>query len=62
MLFRNVLIERGVANAEELDVLEQEVAQEVEEAVRFAEESPYPEPEVAFSDLYTDPYPIEVIS
>ena len=62
VLFRGVLIERGVATAEALDALEQEVAREVEDAVRFTEESPYPEPEVAFSDLYTDPYPIEVVS
>lgn len=61
-LFRDALIERGAASAEELDALEEEVAQEVEDAVRFSDESPYPEPEVAFEDLYTDPYPAEVIS
>jgi acetoin:2,6-dichlorophenolindophenol oxidoreductase subunit alpha len=61
-LFRDVLVERGVATAEELDVLEQEVLDEVEEAVRFTDESPYPKPEVAFSHLYTDPYPVEVVS
>jgi TPP-dependent pyruvate/acetoin dehydrogenase alpha subunit len=60
-LFREVLIGRGVASAEEMDALEAEVAQEVEDAVRFTQESPDPEPEVAFSDLYTDPYEIEVI-
>ena len=61
-LFRDVLVERGVATAEELDALEREVAEEVEEAVRFTNESPYPEPEVAFSHLYTDPYPVKVPS
>ena len=61
-LFREVLVERGVATAEEMDALEQEVTDEVEEAVRFTDESPYPEPEVAFSHLYTDPYPVEVPS
>ncbi|HEX2729789.1 MAG TPA: thiamine pyrophosphate-dependent dehydrogenase E1 component subunit alpha, partial [Rubrobacteraceae bacterium] len=61
-LFRDVLVERGVATAEELDALEQEVIEEVEESVRFTDESPYPEPEVAFSHLYTDPYTVEVIS
>lgn len=61
-LFRDVLVERGVATAEELDALEREVEEEVEEAVRFTNESPYPEPEVAFSHLYTDPYPVEVPS
>ena len=62
VLFREVLIGRGVATAEEMDALEAEVAQEVEDAVKFTQESPDPEPEVAFSDLYTDPYEIEVIS
>lgn len=60
--FRDVLIEREVATAEELDALEQEVTEEVEEAARFAEESPEPEPEAAFDDLYTDPYKTEVVS
>ena len=62
VLFRDVLVERGVATAEELEALEQEVLEEVDEAVRFTDESPYPEPEVAFSHLYTDPYPVEVVS
>lgn len=54
-LFREVLVERGAATVEEVEALEQEIADEVEEAVKFASESPYPEPEVAFEDLYTDP-------
>ena len=60
-LFREVLVGRGVASADEADALEAEVAQEVEDAVRFTQESPDPDPGVAFSDLYTDPYEIEVI-
>ena len=60
-LFRDVLVERGVASAEEVDELEAAVAQEVEDAVAFTMESPDPEPEVAFSDLYTDHYEIEVL-
>lgn len=60
--FRDVLIEQEVATDEELDALEQEVTEEVEEAARFAEESPEPEPETAFDDLYTDPYKTEVVS
>lgn len=55
VLFRDVLVERGAATAEEVEALEREIADEVEEAVKFANESPYPEPEVAFEDLYTDP-------
>lgn len=61
-LFRDVLVERGVATAGEMDALEREIGEEVEEAVRFTDESPYPEPEVAFSHLYTDPYAVQVPS
>jgi TPP-dependent pyruvate/acetoin dehydrogenase alpha subunit len=55
ILFRRVLAERGIATEEELDALEAEVLEEVEEAVRFTDASPFPDPEVAFQDLYTDP-------
>lgn len=55
VLFRRVLVEQGVATADELDALEAEVLEEVEEAVRFTDASPFPDPEVAFKDLYTDP-------
>lgn len=55
VLFRERLIADGVATAEQLDALEAEVLEEVEEAVRFTDESPYPDPSVAFKDLYTEP-------
>lgn len=47
------LIARGVSQ-DELDALEASVREEVEEATRFAQESPYPDASVAFEDLYTD--------
>ncbi|RLV51273.1 thiamine pyrophosphate-dependent dehydrogenase E1 component subunit alpha [Nocardioides mangrovicus] len=53
--FRRHLAQEGVATEEELDALEQEVLDEVEQAFEFSQESPYPEPEVAFADLYTEP-------
>ena len=55
VLFRRVLVERGIATDEELDALEADVLEEVEEAVRFTDASPFPDPQVAFQDLYTDP-------
>ncbi|MEZ5824785.1 MAG: thiamine pyrophosphate-dependent enzyme [Geminicoccaceae bacterium] len=54
-LFREHLIETGIADAGELDRIEAEIMEEVEEAVRFAEESPDPHPSVAFADLYATP-------
>ena len=52
-LFRQVLHDKGVP-AEVLDQLEADVLAEVDEAVRFTDESPYPELSVAFEDLYSD--------
>jgi len=56
VLFRQHLESQGVATAEQLDELEAEVIAEVDEAVRFTDESPYPDPSVAFKDLYTEPF------
>ncbi len=55
VLFRRRLVADGVATEEQLDALEAEVLAEVDEAVRFTDESPYPDPSVAFQDLYTEP-------
>jgi len=54
VLFRNYLIQNALFSAEELDQLDADVLAEVDEAVRFTDESPYPEPETAFHDLYTE--------
>jgi len=54
VLFRNYLIQQAIFTAEELDQLDADVLAEVDEAVRFTDESPYPEPETAFHDLYTE--------
>jgi len=55
-LFRTYLLEQGVADASVLDALEAEVAAEVDAAVQFADDSDYPDPSVAFKDLYTEPF------
>jgi TPP-dependent pyruvate/acetoin dehydrogenase alpha subunit len=41
--------------AQELEKLEAEVAREIEEAVRFAEESPEPGPDSIWEDVYASP-------
>ncbi|PFG44892.1 pyruvate dehydrogenase E1 component alpha subunit [Georgenia soli] len=58
VLFRRWLAENGVASDAELDALEAEVAAEVDAAEAFAKDSPYPDPAMAFADLYTEPVPI----
>ena len=54
VLFRHELVARGITSEEELHGLEAQVLAEVDEAVRFTDNSPYPAPSVAFDDLYTD--------
>jgi TPP-dependent pyruvate/acetoin dehydrogenase alpha subunit len=46
------LLDKGIISARELEWFEAEAKETVEEAVRFAEESPWPEPEEALQDLY----------
>lgn len=54
VLFRERLIAEHGLTAERMDALEQEILAEVDAAVEFAENSPFPDPSVAFDDLYTD--------
>jgi TPP-dependent pyruvate/acetoin dehydrogenase alpha subunit len=60
VLFRQHLVADGVATDAELDALEAEVIAEVDEAVAFTDASPFPDPSVAFADLYTEPTPLRV--
>lgn len=55
-MFRSYLEEQGIADAAMLTAMEAEIMAEVDAAVQFAEESPFPEPSVAFKDIYTEPF------
>ena len=46
------LIEEGTSTEEELQEVQESVEQEIVEAVRFAEESPFPEPSALHADVY----------
>ncbi|MCA9968895.1 MAG: pyruvate dehydrogenase (acetyl-transferring) E1 component subunit alpha [Anaerolineales bacterium] len=48
------LTENELANKDDLDAIDEEVEQEIAAAVQFAEESPLPEPEALFSDIYVE--------
>jgi TPP-dependent pyruvate/acetoin dehydrogenase alpha subunit len=52
--FKKVLRKEGVKESE-FERLEKDVQRELEEAIRFAEESPFPQPEDALQDLYAEP-------
>jgi len=55
VLFRAKLLERQVATEDELNAIDEAVAQQIAEAVRFADESPAPAPDTLFDYVYADP-------
>ncbi len=59
VLHRAHLIDEGLADASTMDAIQSEIEEEVEACVRFALDSPDPDPAVAFEDLYTDAYDLE---
>ena len=58
--FRNTVIPQGDITAEELDQMDQEAETLMEEAVKFADESPLPEAVELYDDVYVD-YPKEML-
>ncbi|MCM8772483.1 MAG: thiamine pyrophosphate-dependent enzyme [candidate division WOR-3 bacterium] len=52
IIFSNKMKEMGILTEEEINLIEEEVRKEIEEAVDFAIKSPYPEPEELYTDLY----------
>ena len=55
---KNVLLDNKWMTSDEIKAVEKEIKAEVEEAVKFAEESPLPEPYELYEDVYTqEDYP-----
>ena len=50
--FRDYLIEKNVLREEEADKIDQEINEEIEKAIKFAIESPLPEPSETLEDVY----------
>jgi pyruvate dehydrogenase E1 component alpha subunit len=56
---RRTIQELKLASDKELEAIESRVNQQVEESVKFAEESNFPDPSQAFTDIYQEPdYPL----
>jgi len=53
-MVRHRILTNGIATEADLEVIDAKVKEVVEASVKFAEESPYPEPEAAFEDVYMD--------
>jgi pyruvate dehydrogenase E1 component alpha subunit len=50
--FKTLLIKEGIMTGDEIEALEQSVVAELDEAVEFARQSPFPEPESALEDVW----------
>jgi pyruvate dehydrogenase E1 component alpha subunit len=54
-LFSATLLEEKVVDQKTLDEIDRKVREEVEDSLRFAEESPLPDPEELYTDVYSSP-------
>ena len=50
----NYMLENNVATEDDIKNIDGEIAEEIKEAIKFAEESPFPPVEAAVEDIYTD--------
>ena len=50
-----LLLSQGFATQAEIDEVEAEVAKQIADAVAFARQSPYPDPDDLYDDLYAEP-------
>jgi len=55
---RKTILDKKIATEKDLEAIEQKINGQVEESVKFAEESKYPDPSEAMHDIYAEPnYP-----
>jgi pyruvate dehydrogenase E1 component alpha subunit len=59
-LFRETVASAGLVSSEELDQLDQEAEDLMEDAIKFADDSPMPDPIEIYDDVYVD-YPVEMM-
>jgi pyruvate dehydrogenase E1 component alpha subunit len=57
-IHKKLLLAQGVASQSEIDEVQADVTAAIEGALQFARESPYPEPEDLFTDMYADAIPV----
>jgi pyruvate dehydrogenase E1 component alpha subunit len=54
--FRKFLVGKGILTEDNADEIKADVKRLIGEAIKFAEESPWPKPEEAFKDVFVSPY------
>ena len=53
-ILERIIYEKKAATKDKLEKIDAEVEKVIEEAVEFAEKSPFPEPEALFEDVYVE--------
>lgn len=57
-MVEKVMLDSKLITQEELDQIQEKIKEEIQDAVKFADESPFPPPEELYTDNYVDPnYP-----
>ena len=57
-ILEKTLISQKIATREECDAINASTVEEVEKATDFARNSPFPEPEALFEDMWANPIPL----
>ncbi len=60
LLFRNRVTDDGTFQEEELDRIAAAAEQEIQDGIKFADDSPFPSPEELYTGVYVD-YPLEAL-
>ena len=58
VILEDTLISQDIATREECDAINAETVDEVEKATDFARNSPFPEPDDLFDDMWANPIPL----
>ena len=58
-IHKAVLLSQDIATQAEIDQMEDEIKKQIDDAVEFARESPYPEPSELFDDMFANAIPLE---
>lgn len=53
----NVIKKNKYATQKQLDAIDAKIKKDIEDAIKFAEDSPLPEPEAMYEEIYAEPYP-----
>ena len=58
-IHKTLLLSQDIAPQAEIDQMEDEIKKQINGAVEFARESPYPDPSELFDDMFANPIPLE---